>query len=182
MSSQPPTTDDLRKLTGVPVSEPPIADAQDFKVEAARSPRPPWTQPLPKLILAGAVLLPIAMIAGLFLLGSHQSSQSRTETSDPPSTEEPKRPETTPHELEQVRQENAHLKAKAALDGQQRVEAQTNKSSERGKPLRVEQPKRMATVQVSRSAVAPPADSSYGVSRIEPPNGHRASTTFAGSS
>jgi hypothetical protein len=165
MSNQPPTIDDLRKLTGVPASEPPIADAQDFKVESARSPRPSWTQPLPKLILAGVALMPIAMIAGLFLVGNHQSSQSRPETADRPPAQDQKRTETTPNELEQVRQENAHLKAKAALDGQQRIEAQTQKPSERGKSIPVEPTKKIA---VARTAAQPSAASDV-VRRAEPP-------------
>ncbi len=169
MSNQPPTIDDLRKLTGAPASESPIADAQDFKVEAARSPRPAWTQPLPKLMLAGVVLAPIAMIAGLFLVGGHQSSQSRPETADRSSTQDQKRAETTPNELEQVRQENAHLKAKAALDGQQRIEAQTQKPSERGKSIPVEPTKKVAVAKTTRPAVAPPSATPEVVSRTEPP-------------
>jgi hypothetical protein len=168
VNSQPPTTDDLRKLTGAPSTGQSIVDEQDFAVETSRTPRPPWTQPLPKLMLVGVALTPVVVIAGLFLLGSRQSGQEQPATPvNRPSTPEQPRSGTAPNELEQTRQENASLKAKAALNGQQQMESQTNKPGERGKPIPVAPSKVTVSANPSQPAVTPP--SPYASSRSETP-------------
>lgn len=172
MSSQPPqpTTEDLRKLTGAPTTEQSLVSEQDFTVETARSPRPLWTQPLPKLMMVAIALTPIVGLAGLFLFSSQPSKPDRpVTTADRQPQADKGRSQPISNELEQVRQENAHLKAKAALDGQQQLEAQTNKPSARSKTVPIEQPRAAPPTKAPQPVVAQSSPAPVSVTRSAPP-------------
>jgi hypothetical protein len=116
------TTEDLRHLIGAPPSDPPLVSPSEFSPEMARTARPTWTLPIPKLMLIGAILVPVFALAALFLLGrgptKSPENQPQTTSFVPPAS--PAQPPQ--EELEQLRQENAQLKAKSALEGQQRLQ------------------------------------------------------------
>ena len=132
---KPPTTDDLRNITGAPATKQPLITEQEFSVEEARSPRPIWTKPVPKLAVAGILLTPVFILAASFLVGGGHS-ESNGQTLD--SAQAKPKPEPTIDPAAQMQRENARLKSTAALEGQQNLEKQLAKQPNE-KPLKVAQ-------------------------------------------
>jgi hypothetical protein len=132
---KPPTTDDLRNLTGVPSTQQPLITEQEFSIEEAKSPRPVWTKPLPKLAVAGILLTPVFILAASFLVGGGHS-ESSSQTLD--TAQAKPKPEQTIDPAAQMQRENARLKSTAALEGQQNLEKQLAKQPNE-KPIKVVQ-------------------------------------------
>ena len=132
---KPPTTDDLRNLTGASSMKQPLITEQEFSVEEARSPRPIWMKPVPKLAVAGILLTPVFILAASFLVGGGHS-ESNGQTLD--SAQAKPKPEPTIDAAAQMQRENARLKSTAALEGQQNLEKQLAKQPNE-KPIKVAQ-------------------------------------------
>lgn len=124
-----PTIHDLRKLLSVPDPEQSSQSPSVEPSEADKSARPIWTQPIPKLVAGTILLMPVFIVAGLFLIGSESDQPITANSPSPNGSSKP-----TETETEALRQENASLKAKAALEGQQQLEKQlTNQSQPKSK-------------------------------------------------
>jgi hypothetical protein len=129
------TTEDLRRLTQAPAMQPLIRESE-FSIEEARSPRPRWTQPLPKFALVGAILFPIFGIVCWFVLGGgDRYQQADAPVQDTAMAES----QTTPtEEVARLQEENAKLKAGQALDDQVELEQQLRQANSQTKPPEVE--------------------------------------------
>jgi hypothetical protein len=132
---KPPTTEDLRNLTGAPSTPQSLVTEQEFSVEEARSPRPIWTKPVPKFAVAGILLTPVFILAASFLVGGGHS-ESNGQALDP--TQAQPKPEPTIDAAAQMQRENARLKSTAALEGQQNLENQLAKQPNE-RPIKVAQ-------------------------------------------
>jgi Bacterial conjugation TrbI-like protein len=114
-NSNPQTTDDLRQLTGAPKADEPLVSLTEFPTKTDASERPPWTLPLPKLGIVGILFVPVFLIAASLLMQRGQPQQA-TQNSDQPNQS----PTQSQSEgaIAHLQEENAKLKANAALDGQ----------------------------------------------------------------
>jgi hypothetical protein len=122
------TTDTLRALTNAPNLEEPLVSPDAFAPQPAQSSRPIWKLPLPRLALIGVTLVPVFALAGYFVVGSRSSEQSE-EVQQSLQTETPDVVTEDVNEVEQLRQENASMKAESALDGQAQILAQQGNSA-----------------------------------------------------
>ncbi|WP_416671446.1 hypothetical protein [Egbenema bharatensis] len=129
------TTEDLRRLTQAPSVQPLITE-NEFSIEEVRSPRPRWTQPLPKFALVGTILFPVFGIVCWFVLGggnrSPQVEAPVLNTAIAPSQT------TESEEVARLQEENAKLKARMALDDQVEIEQQLRQSNTQMQPPEVE--------------------------------------------
>lgn len=125
------TTEDLKAITQAPTVEQPLVNEGEFPVELARSSRPVWTKPIPKLALIGLLLVPVFGFAALFLAGSGRFKQAQKNLPQATTTETASQPETVPEELSRLREENGKLKANAAIGDQNTLQ---NLSSKNSKP------------------------------------------------
>lgn len=124
------TTEDLKAITQAPTVEEPLVHEGEFPVELARSSRPVWTKPVPKLALIGLLLIPVFGFAALFLAGGGRFKQAQ-KNSPQPRTEIASQPETPSDELSRLREENSKLKANAAIGDQTNLQ---NRLAKNGKP------------------------------------------------
>jgi hypothetical protein len=129
------TTEDLRRLTQAPSMQPLITESE-FSIDEARSPRPHWTQPLPKFALVGAILFPIFGIVCWFVLGgSNRYQQAEAPVQETVIAES----QATPtEEMARLQEENAKLKAGQALDDQVEIEQQLRQANSQTEPPEVE--------------------------------------------
>jgi hypothetical protein len=58
-----------KELTGTTTFDRPLITAAEFSVEGSKSSRPIWSKPIPKMGMAALLLLPVMVIAGVFLTG-----------------------------------------------------------------------------------------------------------------
>lgn len=131
--SGPMTTEDLRRLTQAPSHQPLLTEAE-FSVEAARSPRPRWTQPLPKFALVGTILFPIFGLVCWFVLGGgDQRQQTGTAAQDGTVAQQA----TPTEDLARLREENAKLKANMALNDQAEIEQRMRQARAQAKTPKV---------------------------------------------
>lgn len=115
------TTEDLRRLTEAPSAQPLITEAE-FSVEGSRSPRPRWTQPLPKFALVGIILFPVFGLVCWFVLGGgnqHQQAENGTQNGSVAQSQV-----APTEEMARLQEENAKLKARMALNDQAEIEQQ----------------------------------------------------------
>jgi hypothetical protein len=119
---EPTTVHDLKAMLGVPDADE-LAVSQTAFPAKAQSARPVWKSPIAKLGLVGVALIPVFVVASTVLKeGKHlrlvkqpaSSSTGATTTKPDKATE-----------LERLRQENAALKSKSALEGQAYVQARS---------------------------------------------------------
>ncbi|MBD1841846.1 hypothetical protein H6F89_00145, partial [Cyanobacteria bacterium FACHB-63] len=127
------TTEDLKAITQAPTVEEPLVHKGEFPVELARSSRPVWTKPVPKLALIGLLLIPVFGFAALFLAGGGRFKQAQ-KSSPQPTTETASQPETPSDELSRLREENGKLKANAAIGDQTNLQ---NRLAKNGKPQKL---------------------------------------------
>jgi hypothetical protein len=123
------SAEELEALTEAPQGQP-IMPESEFSVEEARSPRPQWKRPLPKLALVAIVLCPVFAFIWMFFNGFGRHRLAK-----------PPKPETTAiaparsnGEIERLQEENARLKVGRALDDQSKIEEQLQQG--RDKPQR----------------------------------------------
>jgi hypothetical protein len=120
-------TSQLKELTGTVDLDRPLITAAEFSVEGSKSSRPLWSKPMPKMGMAALLLLPVMVIAGVFLTGGGRSEPVQSTalgTANPPPA---KPPESVGKDGEPMQQEIARLKTKSALDGQAKLEKQLAK-------------------------------------------------------
>lgn len=124
------TTEDIRGLIGAPKTDQPLVTENEFSLDEVRSTRPPWTMPLPKLGIVGIALVPVFAIAALFLMGRNHTAHRQE--GQPPQTEQhpgsASQSTTESDQIARLQQENAQLKATAALEDQQQVQNQPRPS------------------------------------------------------
>ncbi|MCU0548448.1 MAG: hypothetical protein MUC48_03785 [Leptolyngbya sp. Prado105] len=125
------TTEDLKAITQAPTVEKPLVNEGEFPVQLARSSRPVWTKPVPKLALIGLLLIPVFGFAALFLAGGGRFKQAQKNSPQATTTETTSQPETVPEELSRLREENGKLKANAAIGDQDSLQ---NRLSKKSKP------------------------------------------------
>ncbi len=147
-----PTLQELRKLLDVPDLQSSSSISPTDTTAVPKSPRPIWAKPIPKFTAATILLMPVFAVAALFL-GSTPSTSNKSRS--PEFTEPDSKSESPSETTEIVRQENARLKANAALEGQQRLEKQTTKARPNSKPAPKQSGKPLKAA-ISR-AVAPPS-------------------------
>jgi hypothetical protein len=143
------SAEELEALTEAPQGQP-IMPESEFSVEEARSPRPQWKRPLPKLALVAIVLCPVFAFIWMFFngFGRHRIAK-------------PPKPETTATaparssgEIERLQEENARLKVGRALDDQSKIEEQLQNG--RDKPQRPQPTATPAPRATPRSAPTTP--------------------------
>lgn len=157
------TTEDLRRLTEAPSAQPLITEAE-FSVEGSRSPRPRWTQPLPKFALVGVILFPVFGLVCWFVLGGsnqHQQAENGTQNGSVAQSQV-----TPTEEMARLQEENAKLKAGMALNDQAEIEQQMRQARTQTQAPRVKTqenpsaqpapaPARVTPVAQSRSPAYP---------------------------
>jgi Bacterial conjugation TrbI-like protein len=159
-------TSQLKELTGTVDLDRPLITAAEFSVEGSKSSRPLWSRPTPKMGMAALLLLPVMVIAGVFLTGGGRSEQVQStalgNTNQPPA----KPPESVGKNGEPMQQEIARLKAKSALDGQAKLEKQLAKQPNNKSVKTVQKP----NVKPTAATVPTPPTSATSVAiRSEPP-------------
>jgi Bacterial conjugation TrbI-like protein len=120
-------TQKLKELTGTTTLDRPLITAAEFSVEESKSSRPIWSKPMPKMGMAALLLLPVMVIAGVFLTGGGRSEQVQSTALGNANPPPAKPPESVGKAGEPMQQEIARLKAKSALDGQAKLEKQLAK-------------------------------------------------------
>jgi hypothetical protein len=144
-----------------------LITAAEFSVEGSKSSRPIWSKPMPKMGMAALLLLPVMVIAGVFLTGGGRSEQAQSTglgNANPP----PAKPQASVGKAgEPMQQEIARLKAKSALDGQAKLEKQLAKQPNNKSVKTVQKPNVKPT---ATAASPPPSTSATSVAiRSEPP-------------
>jgi hypothetical protein len=154
-SNSQTTIEDLRRLTQAPSTQPLMTEAE-FSVEAARSARPRWTQPLPKFALVGAILFPVFGLVCWFVLGGG----NRYQQAEPAHDSDVARTQAQPtEEMAKLQAENAKLKTGMALNDQVAIEEQMRRTRAQAKTPKM-------TTQKQSSAKSRPA--SAQVSSVAP--------------
>lgn len=154
------TTEDLKAITQAPTVEEPLVNEGEFPVELARSSRPVWTKPVPKLALIGLLLVPVFGFAALFLAGGGRFKQAQKNLPQATTTETASQPETVPEELSRLREENGKLKANAAIGDQNTLQ---NRSSKNNKPEQ-----KLPRIPVNSTAKATDSSKSVTVASTPP--------------
>jgi Bacterial conjugation TrbI-like protein len=159
-------TPELKEITGTVDLNQPLITAAEFSVEDSKSSRPIWSRPVPKFGMAALLLLPVMVIAGVFLTGGGRSEQAQSTalgTSNPPPA---KPPASVGKDGEPMQQEIARLKAKSALDGQAKLEKQLAKQPNNKSVKTVQKP----NVKPTAATVPTQPTSATSVAiRSEPP-------------
>jgi Bacterial conjugation TrbI-like protein len=158
-------TQKLKELTGTATLDRPLTTAAEFSIEGSKSSRPLWAKPMPKMGMAALLLLPVMVIAGVFLTGGGRSEQVQStalgNTNQPPA----KPPESVGKNGEPMQQEIARLKAKSALDGQAKLEKQLAKQPNNKSVKTVQKPNAKPTATPSPQ----PTSATSVAIRSEPP-------------
>jgi hypothetical protein len=158
-------TQKLKELTGTTALDRPLITAAEFSVEGSKSSRPIWSKPIPKMGMAALLLLPVMVIAGVFLTGGGRSEQVQSTALGNPNQPPAKPPESVGKDGEPMQQEIARLKAESALDGQAKLEKQLAKQPNNRSVKTVQKPTTKPT-----TAPSPQPTSATSVAiRSEPP-------------
>jgi Bacterial conjugation TrbI-like protein len=160
-------TQELKELTGTTELDRPLITAAEFSIEGSKSSRPIWSKPMPKMGMAALLLLPVMVIAGVFLTGGGRSEQAQSTALGNANPPPAKPPASVGKDGEPMQQEIARLKAKSALDGQAKLEKQLAKQPNNKSVKTVQKP----TAKLTTTAVSPPQPiSATSVAiRSEPP-------------
>jgi hypothetical protein len=160
-------TPELKEITGTVDLDRPLITAAEFSVEDSKSARPIWSRPVPKFGMAALLLLPVMVIAGVFLTGGGRSEQAQSTAlgnANPPPT---KPPASVGKDGEPMQQEIARLKAKSALDGQAKLEKQLAKQPNNKSVKTVQKPTAKPTT--APSPQPQPTSATTVAIRSEPP-------------
>jgi hypothetical protein len=160
-------TQKLKELTGTTTPDRPLITAAEFSVEGSKSSRPIWSKPMPKMGMAALLLLPVMVIAGVFLTGGGRSEQAQSTALGNANPPPAKPPASVGKDGEPMQQEIARLKTKSALDGQAKLEKQLAKQPNNKSVKTVQKPNAKPTT----TAVSPPQPTSATsvALRSEPP-------------
>jgi hypothetical protein len=160
-------TQKLKELTGMTTLDRPLITAAEFSVEGSKSSRPIWSKPMPKMGMAALLLLPVMVIAGVFLTGGGRSEQAQSTALGNANQPPAKPPESVGKDGEPMQQEIARLKTKSALDGQAKLEKQLAKQPNNKSVKTVQKP----IAKPNATAGSPPVTTSATsvAIRSEPP-------------
>jgi hypothetical protein len=158
-------TQKLKELTGTTTLDRPLITAAEFSVEGSKSSRPIWSKPMPKMGMAVLLLLPVMVIAGVFLTGGGRSEQAQSTALGNANPPPAKPPESVGKDDEPMQQEIARLKAKSALDGQAKLEKQLAKQPNNKSVKTVQKPNAKPTATPSPQ----PTSATSVAIRSEPP-------------
>jgi hypothetical protein len=160
-------TQGLKEITGTVDLNQPLITAAEFSIEGSKSSRPIWSKPMPKMGMAALLLLPVMVIAGVFLTGGGRSEPVQSTALGNANPPPAKPPESVGKNGEPMQQEIARLKAKSALDGQAKLEKQLAKQPNNKSVKTVQKP----TAKPTTTAVSPPQPTSATsvAIRSEPP-------------
>jgi hypothetical protein len=160
-------TQKLKELTGTTTLDRPLITAAEFSVEGSKSSRPIWSKPMPKMGMAALLLLPVMVIAGVFLTGGGRSEQAQSTALGNANPPPAKPPASVGKEGEPMQQEIARLKAKSALDGQAKLEKQLAKQPNNKSVKTVQKPNAKPTA--APSPQPQPTSATTVAIRSEPP-------------
>jgi Bacterial conjugation TrbI-like protein len=160
-------TQKLKELTGTTTLDRPLITAAEFSVEGSKSSRPIWSKPMPKMGMAALLLLPVMVIAGVFLTGGGRSEQLQSTALGNANPPPAKPPESMGKADEPMQQEIARLKAKSALDGQAKLEKQLAKQPNNKSVKTVQKPSAKPTT--APSPQRQPTSATSVAIRSEPP-------------
>ncbi len=156
----------LRELTGTVDLDKPLITAAEFSIEGSKTSRPIWSKPMPKMGMAALLLLPVMVIAGVFLTGGGRSEQVQSTALGNANQPPAKPPESVGKAGEPMQQEIARLKTKSALDGQAKLEKRLAKQPNNKSVKTVQKP----TIKPTAAAVPTQPTSATSVAiRSEPP-------------
>jgi hypothetical protein len=143
------TTSGIQELIQAPAAQT-ITSQQEFSPEGARSPRPPWKRPMPKLTLVALLLCPAFVLIWGFFNGVGRPKHANTPRQKPTTADTSTQ---TRKEITRLQEENSDLKVGLALNDQAKLESELRRvqEQERQPQRRTEPPKPVA----SRSAPAP---------------------------
>jgi Bacterial conjugation TrbI-like protein len=159
-------TQELKELTGTTTLDRPLITAAEFSIEGSKTSRPIWSKPMPKMGMAALLLLPVMVIAGVFLTGGGRSEQVQSTALGNANQPPVKPPESVGKDGEPMQQEIARLKTKSALDGQAKLEKQLAKQPNNKSVKTVQKP----TIKPTAAAVPTQPTSATSVAiRSEPP-------------
>jgi hypothetical protein len=161
-------TQKLKELTGTTTLDRPLITAAEFSVEGSKSSRPIWSKPMPKMGMAALLLLPVMVIAGVFLTGGGRSEQVQSTALGNANQPPVKPPESVGKNGEPMQQEIARLKTKSALDGQAKLEKQLAKQPN-NKSVKTVQKPTSAKPTVAPSPQPQPTSATTVAIRSEPP-------------
>jgi Bacterial conjugation TrbI-like protein len=161
-------TPQLKEITGTVDLDKPLITAAEFSVEGSKSSRPLWAKPMPKMGMAALLLLPVMVIAGVFLTGGGRSEQVQSTALGNANQPPAKPPESVGKNGEPMQQEIARLKAKSALDGQAKLEKQLAKQPN-NKSVKTVQNPTSAKPTVAPSPQPQPTLATTVAIRSEPP-------------
>jgi Bacterial conjugation TrbI-like protein len=161
-------TQELKEITGTVDLDQPLITAAEFSIEGSKSSRPLWSKPMPKMGMAALLLLPVMVIAGVFLTGGGRSEQVQSTALGNANPSPAKPPESVGKSGEPMQQEIARLKAKSALDGQAKLEKQLAKQPN-NKSVKTVQKPTSAKPTVAPSPQPQPTSATSVAIRSEPP-------------
>jgi Bacterial conjugation TrbI-like protein len=159
-------TQGLKELTGTTELDRPLITAAEFSAEDSKSARPIWSRPVPKFGMAALLLLPVMLIAGVFLTGGGRSEQAQPTALGNANQPPAKPPEAVGKDGEPMQQEIARLKAKSALDGQAKLEKQLAKQPNNKSVKTVQKP---TTKPTAAAVLTQPTSATTVAIRSEPP-------------
>jgi Bacterial conjugation TrbI-like protein len=159
-------TQKLKELTGTTTLDRPLITAAEFSVEGSKSSRPIWSKPMPKMGMAALLLLPVMVIAGVFLTGGGRSEQVQSTALGNANPPPAKPPESVGKNGEPMQQEIARLKTKSALDGQAKLEKQLAKQPNNKSVKTVQKP---TTKPTAAAVLTQPTSATTVAIRSEPP-------------
>jgi hypothetical protein len=152
-------TKKLKELTGTTAIDRPLVTIDEFSVEEAKSSRPLWSRPIPKFGMAVLLLSPVVAIAGMFLTGGgHVEQEIQVALASP---DQAQAKQGVAQDQEQMQREIARLKAKSALDGQEKLEKQLTKQPS-NKPVK-------AVQKSNPKAVVPAVPKPNSALSVQPP-------------
>jgi hypothetical protein len=160
-------TQKLKELTGTTTLDRPLITAAEFSIEGSKSSRPLWSKPMPKMGMAALLLLPVMVIAGVFLTGGGRSEQVQSTALGNANPPPAKPPESVGKNGEPMQQEIARLKAKSALDGQAKLEKQLAKQPNNKSVKTVQKP--IAKPNATAGSPPVPTSATSVAIRSEPP-------------
>ena len=149
----PTTVHDLKQMLGTPDADEITVSQTSFPVKA-QSARPVWKSPIAKLGLVGVGLIPVFVVASTVLKeGKHL--RLAKQPAAPSTGATAARPEDAT-ELERLRQENAALKSKSALEGQAYAQARSTAAQrQRTLPARPTPPAKPEMISPVAAASSP---------------------------
>jgi hypothetical protein len=165
-----PTKAELKVMTGAPdveEREAPLVTTEELPIEALRSKRFVWQRPTLKFSLIAVLLIPVLAFAALFIGRGESKPENPAQANATPNPPDAASAEVVADQQQVLQQQNAQLKADAALYQQEAtIQELKTKQQERQRKHRV--PPAIATAPIPPKLVSA-SPSPQIVSRSEPP-------------